>query len=118
MLVHSDISIRALLAEGDLRRLAVAQEGALFQPAPSLRRATAVTYALAVLIDISTRALLAEGDRDCIGKAAAAKLISTRALLAEGDSHGSMFCSDRCRFQPAPSLRRATTGSQPPSMYC
>ena len=61
---QKNISIRALLAEGDLRPCA---------PIP-------------VVIIISIRALLAEGDTPVLAHTAIRQIISIRALLAEGDS--------------------------------
>ena len=82
-----NISIRALLAEGDTRDSGTSSSTLTFQPAPSLRRATLRARGpFQVVESISTRALLAEGDRSFATNLARLLSISTRALLAEGDS--------------------------------
>ena len=58
----------------------------LFQPTPSLRRATRLIMPLT-----------------------ACTLISTHALLAEGDRSSGRLLPGASAFQPTPSLRRATT---------
>ena len=56
---------------------------------------------------ISTHALLAEGDHDAF-LSKMLESISTHALLAEGDLVRSPIPFGSPRFQPTPSLRRAT----------
>ena len=131
---QSVISTHALLAEGDSSLRSSSQRYNLFQPTPSLRRATGLTYRvtsnpedfnprppcggrpvgqhiLHLLDDISTHALLAEGDLATLIDIELAN-ISTHALLAEGD----ILCSNSAIavyiFQPTPSLRRATDSGE------
>ena len=59
----------------------------IFQPTPSLRRATGCEVVRNVEgVHISTHALLAEGDSVLCDKHGATDAISTHALLAEGDA--------------------------------
>ena len=80
----TEISIRALLAEGDFETSSSTVPRPEFQSAPSLRRATHIIYVPQPNGDISIRALLAEGDVS-LSKVPETSEISIRALLAEGD---------------------------------
>ena len=59
--------------------------GEVFQPTPSLRRATVAELRPGEVVVISTHALLAEGDQ-LLSMSSPEVMISTHALLAEGDS--------------------------------
>ena len=102
------ISTHALLAEGDKSALERCGFAVRFQPTPSLRRATfSRASAASSNRPISTHALLAEGDGEPV-TARRRFRISTHALLAEGDSVAPCLSHSTEKFQPTPSLRRAT----------
>ena len=90
----TEISIRALLAEGDPKRKRLLATYTQFQSAPSLRRATSGATRTSVHGSISIRALLAEGDVGR-GRALACRAISIRALLAEGDDFATFIKSPK-----------------------
>ena len=85
VLQAADISIHALLAEGDEYPSARMDTRWKFLSTPSLRRATRIDYACHGLPrHISIHALLAEGDVDTKPSPPSIR-ISIHALLAEGD---------------------------------
>ena len=85
----------------------------MFQPTPSARRATVGADALYRHEGaVSTHALRAEGDSAAF-RVSDHRLVSTHALRAEGDCVRSATRSSSVRFQPTPSVRRATRRSSP-----
>ena len=119
------ISTHALLAEGDGGRIGRKNGGVLFQPTPSLRRATApvevtinlpsnfnprppcggrreVPLSECGIYGISTHALLAEGDILFAAVHHSKFAISTHALLAEGDTSPRRRSRRYTNFNPRP----------------
>ena len=105
----SKISTHALLAEGDAsNREAMWQETRIFQPTPSLRRATRrLRLSRPKSSNFNPRPPCG-GRHGGVRGVRGQRPISTHALLAEGDeyAHISRICT--LGFQPTPSLRRAT----------
>ena len=80
-----NISIHALLAESDIRRMTALPFLSIFLSTLSLRRATIIPGAGNNPIRISIHALLAESDRRGAANCYLDNIISIHALLAESD---------------------------------
>ena len=102
------ISTHALLAEGDSSSACLRRIDGVFQPTPSLRRATFSGFNDNISSIFQPTPSLRRATEDMMGDANE-KEISTHALLAEGDSLRRLNTAQRKAFQPTPSLRRATT---------
>ena len=79
-----------------------------FQPTPSSRRETLLSFNIVTPYTISTHSLLAEGDDKATALMADYTPISTHSLLAEGDETGHGAHGIAVIFQPTPSSRRET----------
>ena len=79
------ISTHALREEGDRHKPECVQNGGLFLPTPSARRATLPPLVNHLFGLISTHALREEGDSMCAYRRFGVTSISTHALREEGD---------------------------------
>ena len=105
---HAAISIHALLAESDPRRLATVDKAQVFLSTLSLRRATLPGCPTNSSSYISIHALLAESDSEVCAALGITYDISIHALLAESDTNRRELLLRYQVFLSTLSLRRAT----------
>ena len=107
---QSQISIHALLAESDAKRVALIGKHCKFLSTLSLRRATIVARSYKTHKHISIHALLAESDFVVVALRHVHGVISIHALLAESDHVFAGHVQATVQFLSTLSLRRATNG--------